>query len=54
VELKFPEGLLCEGFIVQRPVEDGWDALGTVFFTKRNILLVLLPKAKQACRFSSI
>jgi hypothetical protein len=43
---KFPEGLPCDGFIVQHPVEDCWDGLGTFFFMKRNFLLVPLPEAK--------
>jgi hypothetical protein len=51
---KFPEGLLCEGFIVQRLVQDCWDELGTFFFTKQNFLLVPLPEAKPACIFLSL
>jgi hypothetical protein len=31
---KFFEGLLCAGFIVQRPVQDCRDELETFFFTK--------------------
>jgi hypothetical protein len=50
---KFPVGLLWDGFIVQRPVEDGWDGLGTFFFTKRNFLLDLLPEAKPDIFFLS-
>jgi hypothetical protein len=45
--------LLWDGFIVQRPVEDGWDELGTFFFTKRNFLPVPLPGAKPDILFLS-
>jgi hypothetical protein len=51
---KFPEGLPWDGFIVQRPVEDGWDGFGTFFFTKRNFLLVPLPGAKPDGLFLSL
>jgi hypothetical protein len=47
----FPKGFIYDGFIVQRPVEDCWDELGTFFFTKQNFLLVPLPEAKPACLF---
>jgi hypothetical protein len=46
-------GLLWDGFIVQRPVEDGWDGLGTFFFTKQNFLIVPLPGAKPDILFLS-
>jgi hypothetical protein len=45
--------LLCDGFIIQRPVEDCWDELGIFFFTKQNFLLVPLPEEKPACLFLS-
>jgi hypothetical protein len=41
-------------FIVQRPVEDCWDGFGTFFFTKRNFLLVPLPRAKPDGLFLSL
>jgi hypothetical protein len=50
---EFPVGLLWDGFIVQRPVEDGWDGLGTFLFTKRNFLPVLLPGKKPDILFLS-
>jgi hypothetical protein len=51
---KFPEGLLCEGLIVQHQVEDCWDKLGMFFFRKQNFLLVPQPEAKPACLFLSL
>jgi hypothetical protein len=53
-ELEVPEGLPCDGFIVQRPVEDWWDGFGTFFFTKQNFLFVPLPGVKPDGLFLSL
>jgi hypothetical protein len=53
-ELEVPCGLLWDGFIVQHLVEDGWDGLGTFFFTKRNFLQVPLPGTKPDILFLSL
>jgi hypothetical protein len=52
-ELEVPCGFALDGFMVQRPVEDGWDWLGTFLFTKRKLLPVPLPGAIPDILFSS-
>jgi hypothetical protein len=51
---KFPEDLPWDGFIVQCPVEDCWDGLGTLFFTERKFMLVTLLEAKPDGLFLSL
>jgi hypothetical protein len=48
-ELEVPCGFAL-GWL-HRPVEDGWDGLGTFFFTKRNFLPVPLPEQNQISSF---